>query len=439
MRVTARDAAPGAPTGDLAAAPNAGAPERPLANREFRGIIAAQVTSECGDQIAAIALSYLVYTRSNSAFLAAATYAVQYLPLTLGSVFLAPLVDRLSRRRVMLVADLARGAIAAALVVLASIHGISVGVLIGVVLVGSCFSPPYSAARSSMVPDLFDGGPTYLSAVAIGRILQQVDQVFGFALGGVIVAVVSPRGALAIDAVTFIVSFLITAREVRERPAVLAGARPTVSSLMREVGPTVAVVLASPSRRALLWLSGGGLLFLIAPESLAVAYAREHGHGAVAAGLLTASQPLGVAVGAWVFINLVPARRQGRWLLALAWTGGLLLTFTAFVPPIWLTFLLWMASGAMQSFLVVTIAAYNISTERSLRGRANGVAAAVIFIAQGLGFLVWGAVGSWRGAAAGVAWAGVVGLLIMSLIRYWWPTDDIAGAWRKLEATPRTT
>ena len=427
MRVTARDADPVAEA----------ATERALANREFRGIVAAQVTSECGDQIAAIALSYLVYSRSNSPFLAAATYAVRYLPLTLGSVLLAPLVDRLSRRRVMLVADLSRGAIAAALVVLTSIHGISVGVLIGFVLLGSCFTPPYAAARSSMLPDLFESGPAYVSAVAIGRILQQVDQVFGFALGGVIVAVVSPRGALAIDAVTFVVSFLITAREVRERPAVLAGARPTVSSLAREIGPTVVVVLASRSRRALLWLSGGALLFLIAPESLAVAYAREHGHGAVAAGLLTAAQPLGVAVGAWAFINVVPARHQGRWLLPLAWGGAFVLTLTAFVPPIWLTFVLWTASGAMQCFLVATIAAYNMSTERSLRGRANGVAAAAIFIAQGLGFLVWGAVGTWRGAAAGVAWAGVMGLLIMGLVRFWWPTEEIAGAWRKLEAAQR--
>src|SRR5436305_8214229 len=117
MRVTARDAALRAEPAAITGVPEAAAPERAWANREFRGIIAAQVTSECGDQIAAIALSYLVYSRSNSPFLAAATYAVQYLPLTLGSIFLAPLVDRLSRRRVMLVADLARGAIAAALVV----------------------------------------------------------------------------------------------------------------------------------------------------------------------------------------------------------------------------------------------------------------------------------------------------------------------------------
>ena len=83
-------------------------PDSAMANREFRGIVAAQFTSECGDQIAAIALSYLVYTRSNSAFLAAATYAVTFAPWVLGSVLLSPLVDRLPRRRVMVVCDLAR-------------------------------------------------------------------------------------------------------------------------------------------------------------------------------------------------------------------------------------------------------------------------------------------------------------------------------------------
>ncbi len=343
----------------------------------------------------------------NSPFLAAATYAVRYLPLTLGSVLLAPLVDRLPRRRVMLVADLGRAVIAAALVGLTSIHGMSVAVLIGFVLLGSCFSPPYAAARSSMLPDLFEGGPAYVSAVAIGRILQQVDQVFGFALGGVIVAIVSPRGALAIDAVTFVVSYLITVREVRERPAVLAGERPTVTSLAREIGPTVVAVLAEPQpARAVVVVRWRAVVSDCAGEpgrclrsrARPRRCCRRHVDRRAAVG------HRGRRVGS--SSSLVPARHQGRWLLPLAWCGAFVLTFTAFVPPIWLTFVLWGLSGAMQCFLVATIAAYNISTERSLRGRANGVAAAAIFIAQGLGFLVWGAVGNWRGAAAGRCMGG---------------------------------
>jgi MFS family permease len=406
---------------------------RALANSEFRGIVAAQFTSECGDQIAAIALSYLVYARSNSPFFAAATYSVTYVPWVIGSVLLSPLVDRLPRRRVMLVCDIGRAIAASVLVLLTSFRAVPIWALIAVVLTSSFFSPPFAAARGAILPDIFDSGPGYVGAVAIGRILQQADQVFGFALGGVIVGLVSPRGALAIDAATFLVSYALTLVTVRERPVAVVGAPPTVRSLIAEVGPTLSLILGGRARRALLLVSSASLLFLIAPEALAVAYAREHGHGPVAAGLLTASQPLGIALGAWLFIKYVPSRLQGRSLLPLAGLGAFVLTLTAFVPPIWLACVIWMVAGLAQCFLVATIAAYNVVTDRSMRGRANGIAAAAISISQGLGFLVWGAMGTWRGAAAGVAWAGVAGLLIMSLVRFWWPTEEIKSAWVRFE------
>jgi hypothetical protein len=434
-------ATPGPPTPDPAA-PGPGtraAPSGALANREFRGVIASQFTSECGDQIAAIALSFLVYSRSNSAFFAAATYAVTYLPWVVASVLLSPLVDRLPRRRVMLVCDVGRAVATALLAVLTMVHGTPILVLIGIVFISSCFAPPYAAARSALLPDIFESGPGYVGAVAIGRILQQVDQVFGFALGGLIVAAVSPRGALVLDSATFVLSFALTVTMVRDRPAAQIGPASTVGSLLAEVGPNISLVLGSRTRRALLVLSAAALVFFVAPEGLALAYAREHGHGVVAAGLLTASQPLGIALGAWLFIKYVPARTQGRWLLPLAAAGAFALTLTALVPPIWLAFLLWMTSGLLQCFIVTTIAAYNIVTDRALRGRANGLAAAAISISQAAGFLIWGAVGSWRGAAAGVAWAGVIGLLIMSFVRYTWPDDEIELAWDKLDAAQRNS
>jgi hypothetical protein len=405
-----------------------------MANREFRGIAVAQVTSECGDQVAAIALSYLVYTRSNSPFLAAATYAVTYVPWVFGSILLAPLVDRLARRAVMVVCDLGRAVTIGLLALATKVHHMPIPVLIALVLVSSCFSAPYSAARAAILPDIFEIGPGYVGAVAISRILQQIDSVFGFALGGIIVAAVSPSGALAIDSGTFAVSCLVTLALVRERPAVLVDGRANLRSLFVDIVPNIRLVLRSRTRRAMLLLSAAALLFLIAPEGLAVAYAREHGHGAVAAGLLTASQPLGIAVGAWLFIKYVPARRQGQLLLPLAGTGAAVLTLTALVPPIWLACVIWGLAGVMQCFLVTTIAAYNVGTERTLRGRANGIASATIAVSQGLGFLIWGAVGEWRGAAAGVAWAGVAGLLIMSFVRFSWPYEDIEVAWDNLDA-----
>jgi MFS family permease len=409
-----------------------------MGNHEFRGIAIAQVTSECGDQIAAIALSYLVYTRSNSPFLAASTYAVTYIPWVFGSVLLAPLVDRLARRAVMVVCDLGRAVTVGVLALATRVHNMPIPVLIALVLISSCFSAPYSAARAAILPDIFEVGPGYIGAVAISRILQQIDSVFGFALGGIIVAAVSPSGALAIDSATFLVSCLVTLGLVRERPAVLVDGRANLRSIFVDIRPNLVLVLQSRTRRAMLLLSSAALLFLIAPEGLAVAYAREHGHGAVGAGFLTASQPLGIALGAWLFIKYVPARRQGQLLLPLAGSGAAVLTLTALVPPIWLACVLWCLAGVMQCFLVTTIAAYNVGTDRGLRGRANGIASATIAISQGLGFLIWGAVGEWRGAAAGVAWAGVAGLLIMSLVRFSWPYDDIEVAWDNLDAAQRS-
>ena len=60
----------------------------PLANSEFRGLTLAQVISECGDQVARIALAVLVFNQLHSAFYTALTYAVGYLPLVVGGTLL---------------------------------------------------------------------------------------------------------------------------------------------------------------------------------------------------------------------------------------------------------------------------------------------------------------------------------------------------------------
>ena len=404
---------------------------RVLGNREFRGLTLAQFTSECGDQIAAIAISLLVYGRSNSPLLAAATYAVTYVPWVVGSMLLSPLTDRYPRRLAMLVCDACRAVVIGILALMSTIHSAPIGLLIALVLVSSFFSPPFASARGATLPDLFETGPPYVRAVAISRIMQQVDQVFGFALGGLVVAAVSPQGALGIDAVSFVLSFVLLATHLRERP--VADARPLrPMAMLRQVGPDLAIVWKHPVRRTLLGFTAASLLFLIAPDGLAVVYSRQHGHGAVAAGILAASQPCGIALGAWLFIKFVPTRSQSRYLLPLGTLGAAILALTALVPPVWLTCLLWMASGMCQCFVVATIAAYNVVTERSIRGRANGLAAASIAVTQGLGFVLWGTVADFGGAAAGVAFAGIAGLVVIAVARYLWPYDVIDDAWARL-------
>jgi hypothetical protein len=65
-----------------------------LAVGEFRAIWLAELQSIFGDQLARVALSVLVYQRTNSAALPALTYALTYLPDLIGGPLLAGLADK---------------------------------------------------------------------------------------------------------------------------------------------------------------------------------------------------------------------------------------------------------------------------------------------------------------------------------------------------------
>src|SRR5438270_5933412 len=79
-----------------------------LANREFRALYVAQALSVAGDQLARIAVAVLVFSRSHSALLTAASFGLSYLPWVVGGPLLAGYADRLRRRQVMVVCDVAR-------------------------------------------------------------------------------------------------------------------------------------------------------------------------------------------------------------------------------------------------------------------------------------------------------------------------------------------
>ncbi len=88
-----------------------------FAVREFRALWSAQVLSVAGDQLSRVALSVLVFSRTGSALLTGAAYALTFLPWAVGGPLTAGLADRVPRRTLMIVCDVVR-AILVALVAL---------------------------------------------------------------------------------------------------------------------------------------------------------------------------------------------------------------------------------------------------------------------------------------------------------------------------------
>ncbi len=181
---------------------------------EFRALWLAQLLSVVGDQLARVALTILVYSRTGSALLAAITFVASIVPNFIGGVTLAWLADRHPRRRVMITCDLAR----AALVMIMAIPGMPLAAMVALLFVVTFVGAPFASARAAVYPDVL-AGDSYVMGTAVTLTTFQLAQVIGFAAGGAIVGFFGVSTSLVIDAATFVASALIVRAWIRARPA----------------------------------------------------------------------------------------------------------------------------------------------------------------------------------------------------------------------------
>ena len=400
-----------------------------LANREFRGMIIAQIASEAGDQVARVALALLVLDRTGSPLLAAATFAVSFLPVVIGGPLLGPLADRFSRRNLMLLADLGR-AVGIALLALIAVPGAPLWLLFLVLVVAELFTPLFDSARAASIPDIL-GRPELVNAgLGLSRSLNLVNQAVGLLLGGAIVQLTGSRSALMIDAVSFVVSFAILYVSLERRPARLE-AMESLGMLVSDMLEGGRHLFADPSRRAMVLLMWALAAPLAAPEAVALAYARDTGESDVWGGALMGSVVVGAAIGA-VLVARRPLLVQLDLMLPLAAVMSLPLLVTGIEPPVALLALLWCAAGAAQAFMIPTMAFLTLFTPNEQRGRVVGLASAGFMGLTALGYLVAGAIATSTSPAFAVTVMASVALVIVAVIYLVWPAARLRTAVRGL-------
>ncbi|HYJ77059.1 MAG TPA: MFS transporter, partial [Actinomycetes bacterium] len=297
-----------------------------LRHREFRGLVVAQVASELGDHIARVALASLVLARTDSAFLAVLAFVVSFVPAVFGSALLGAFADRLPRKVVMLGCDLAR-AVVVGVIALLAVDSTPVWVLLGLLLVAETFTAPFEAAHRAVIPDVLTDPRECLVGTGLLRTLYQVDQVVGIVAAGVVIVAVGERAGLLLDVGSFVVSFVVLAVTLRWRPASGATTETEHRTLLGDFREGWRLVFDDPALRALVVLAWGAAVFLIAPEAVALAYAREDGAEPVVGAALMASLPAGAAIGSLLVARLDPMRQVNLIIpLAVASCAPLMLT-----------------------------------------------------------------------------------------------------------------
>ncbi len=278
-------------------------------NRDFRHLFLAEIAMFGGDWFVMIPLLVLLPDLTGAGLWGGLVLATDTGVNALLLPYTGTVADRLDRRRVMLVANLASIAAVTTLLLVRSSGTAWIALAaVGAVAVAKAF---YTPAASAALPNLVDA-EDLAAANALAGSVWGTMLVVGASLGGLLAALVGPYPCFLIDACCLAVSALLLARVRRptqsSREAAGGGARPlrAVLEAVRYVGRhrTVAALVTVKSAVGL----GNGVLTAF-PLLATVVF----GVGPLGTGLLFAARGVGALVGPLLLRRVVT--RPG-WLLS---------------------------------------------------------------------------------------------------------------------------
>ena len=388
-----------------------------FAVREFRPLFGSLLLSTIGDELARVALTVLVYQRTESPLLAAVTFAIGHLPWLLGGPFLSTLADRLPRHRVLIATDAAR----AVLVALMAIPGTPLPILLGLLFLVALCAPPFESARSALMADVLEGD-RYAVGTSLSGISLQLAQVIGFLAAGGLVAAFNPSVALLVDAGTFAVSAAWLWARLQRRPAPLSEAGEGRHSLWQDAVEGLRFIGRTPRLLAIVGLLWVGTMFAYASEGVAAPLTDELGQATTAVGLLLAANPLGATIGGLVIARLVPPSRRESLVpplvvltLVPVLAAGLvaLLGGAGDVPFAVVTGLMFL-SGLASAWVIPLNVSFVQAVPSAYRGRAFGVAVSGLYGVQAIGALAAGLIAEGVPPSLVVALSGGLGLVAVA-------------------------
>lgn len=176
-------------------------------NADFRRLWMGQVVSEVGDwlnNIAVLALA-IQLAGAGSVGLAVATYAIaRHVPLFLFGPVAGVVVDRLSRRRVMIAADVARAVLALGFLLAHRAGSLAVIYVVGASLFS--VSAFFNAAKRASIPNLVRGTEELLAANSLSASTTAATIAVGSALGGIVATALGRDTVFVLNALTFLAS-----------------------------------------------------------------------------------------------------------------------------------------------------------------------------------------------------------------------------------------
>lgn len=383
---------------------------RALRHRNFRLFLGGQIVSLTGTWMQQVALGWLVYRLTRSAFLLGLVGFAGQIP----SLFVAPFAgvwaDRANRHR-MIVATQAlsmlQAVVLAGLVLTGAVrisHVIALSLFIGIV---NAFDIP---ARQSFLVEMVSGREDLANAIALNSSTFNAARLVGPSVAGAIIAAAGEGVVFVLNAVSYVaVLSALLAMRLPPRPPGPQRAAPVWHNLREGIGY---VTRFGPIRAILLLLSLVSLTG--APYAVLMpVFAADILHGdAHTLGFLVGSIGLGALCGALLLASRQTVRGLGRVIVVSVLAFGAALLAFSLSRSLWLSLVLVFFSGFG---LMVHMAASNTVVQTivddDMRGRVMSFYAAAFQGTMPLGSLLAGGLAGLIGAPRTVQIGGAACLL----------------------------
>ncbi len=357
-------------------------------NRDFRLLYLGSLISLGGDWFLTVALLDLVLQLTGSAALASVILLCQSLPIFFFTPLAGHIIDRVDRRKLMIVMDLIR-TMACLLPLLARSPAMLPFAFAGVIIIsiGSAyFEPAMQASLPNIVAPEELGPANVLMGSTWGTMLA-----VGAAVGGLVTASFGRDVSFVVDSASFLLSALILWRmrtpfseareEHHEKPP-----------LLESIRQTVRYAKGHPRVLALLTTKGGYGVAAGVIAMLSVFGKEVFKAGAFGIGLLFAARGLGALVGPFLIRALLPRDdQQYRGIVFCVLLFGAGYTALALAPSLafGLVAIFFAHLGGGASWQVST---YGLQRETPdyIRGRVFAADYGFVTLTQSLSFLVAG-------------------------------------------------
>jgi MFS family permease len=395
---------------------------QPFRHRGFALLWTAGLVSTVGSWMQTVAVGALVVSDTGKATWAVLVAAGAFLPIGLLSPVGGALADRLPRRPLLAVGNLAAAATAVLLAVLVATGRDSPGAVVALVTLQGSASAVIGPFQQAILPDLVPHRE-FLAAVSLNSAQFNLGRIAGPTLAGATVAAFGYPVAFAANAVSFL-AVVVALAFVRLAPPAPDG-RP--AGLLASLRSGFTAARREPSCRAAI-ITMAVVAFLASPFIALVPVMAHHlTHGgsravAQATALLTTAQGAGAVAGALCLAPLASRLGRGR---LLAWNLALLpvtlMAYSTSRTP-------WLGAAAIFAVGLVYIGVLSglstvvqLRAPQAYRGRVLSFFLVALGVAYPIGSLVQGPIIDGVGMGWTTAGAAILLSLIMLVAAFWRP------------------